>query len=160
MLSLDVFFQSLALFMPILAANQAGMVAKKLNLPLAHTPTSRRWLGENKTAAVWYVGPLLSMFVLFLYRNPHWVSEGIALGFGAVCGEVIKSFCKRLMGYPPGAKWFPDRIDFALGGAVAAKLCFEWVTFEHMLWLVAIAWPVHYFGNQFSYKRGWRKTPH
>ena len=26
--------------------------------------------------------------------------------------------------------------------------------------VAVIAWPVHYFGNQWSYKQGWRDTPH
>jgi hypothetical protein len=159
-MSLDVFLQSLALFLPILAANQAGKVARVLKLPAYNTPVSIRLLGLNKTIAPYYVGPLLAAGVLILFLDPYWWIEGPVLGLGAVLGDHVKSLIKRSLGYKPGAQWWLDRIDFAIGGGMAAWLYFDWVQWAHVLWIVGIAWPVHYFGNRFSYSRGWRDTPH
>lgn len=158
---LNIFFQSLCLFGPILAANQGPGLARKLELPLGKTPVSRRWLGENKTLAAYWAGPLLGIAVVVLvYRQPSWWAEGLACGLGAVLGDHVKSFIKRRLGKPPGSPWFLDRIDFAVGGGVAAWITTSWVSVEHILMLAVIAWPVHYVGNRISYERGWRDTPH
>lgn len=121
---------------------------------------SPTYLGENKTVAPYYVGPVLGAMTFFLYGHPEWWHEGALLGLGAVAGDHIKSVFKRRLGYPPGYSWLPDRFDFALGGGLVAWWYYWWVTWEHVLCLVLIALPVHYFGNRLSYKIGLRKTPH
>jgi len=157
---MDTFFQSLALFVPILAANQGPGLAQQFGLPLGATPVWVRVFGPNKTLAAYYVGPACAMVVLLLYLNPHWFIEGLVLGLGTVLGDHVKSAVKRSLGYPPGAPWFFDRIDFAIGGAVAAMWYLPWVTWEHVLTIVALAYPVHLIGNRISYNMGLRKTPH
>lgn len=157
---MQYFIESILLLMPILAANQGPGLARKLNLPLSHLPVSRRWLGENKTVAAYYAGPALAMLVSAPPLNPHWLVEGLVLGLGAVLGDHAKSLYKRWRGIPPGAPFFLDRIDFAIGGGAAAWLCIPWASWPHLLWLVALAWPIHYFGNRFSHSQGWRDTPH
>ncbi|HEV8666738.1 MAG TPA: CDP-archaeol synthase [Candidatus Paceibacterota bacterium] len=159
-MSVDVFLQSLTLFLPILLANQAGMIAQLFHLPFSTMPVSRRLLGENKTIAVYYVAPVLAGVVVFLYQDNYWYREALVFGWGAVLGDHVKSFVKRRLGFKPGDPWIFDRIDFAIGGALAAKCYFAWVTFEHVFWIVAIALPVHYLGNQVGFILGLRKTPH
>ena len=150
----------LYLFFPILAANQAGMLGKVLSLPFSDVPVSRRWLGENKTLDVYCTGPMLggTVYLLF-YGDPEHSYVGILLGLGAVLGDHVKSFFKRLLGYSPGSPWWPDRIDFALGGSLVAIVIFPNATWWHVVAIVLLAWPVHYFGNKFSHKKGWRDTP-
>jgi len=157
---LDILFQSLCLFLPILAANQGPGFAKKWNWPLSNTPVSRRWLGENKTLAAYYMGPLLGYGVVTLITvGQGGRLAGLAMGLGAVLGDHIKSFFKRRLGKPPGSPWWPDRIDFAVGGGLAAWLTLGWVTWQHVAVIVALAWPVHYVGNKLSHKLGLRDTP-
>lgn len=159
---LNILLESLCLFLPILAANQGPGIAHRYQLPLGRTPVSRRWLGENKTVAAYWTGPLLSVSVVSLiYQRPDWWLEGAVVGLGAVLGDHIKSFIKRrLPNKPPGSPWWPDRIDFAIGGGVGAMLYLPWVTIEHVVMLALIAFPVHYFGNKWSHENGWRDTPH
>ena len=158
------FIPALALFLPMLAANQGPGLARMLDLKFAKTPVSRRWLGENKTIAAYYMGPVLAMSVLLVYTvffpNPDWANAGLTPGLGTVLGDHMKSFFKRRLGRPPGSPWFLDRIDFAIGGGLAAKWYYDWVTWKHVLCIILLAWPIHYFGNRFSHSRGWRDTPH
>lgn len=157
----DILLESLCFFLPILAANQGPGLAYKFDLPLGRTPVSRRWLGENKTVAAYYAGPFLGLcIVVLVYQRPDWWLEGLVLGLGAVLGDHVKSFIKRRLRKPPGSAWWPDRIDFAVGGGVAMWLYSNWVTIEHVIMLALIAWPVHYIGNKLSYEAGWRDTPH
>jgi hypothetical protein len=157
---MDTLFQSLALFLPILAANQGPGFARKWGLPLGAMPVSRQWLGGNKTVAAYYMGPLLGMgTVVILSPGQGHCFAGAMIGLGAVLGDHAKSFIKRrLPNRPPGSPWFPDRFDFALGGGVAAWCAIPWVTLWHVALIVCIAIPVHYAGNKISYKYGYRDT--
>ena len=153
-------FATLVLFLPILAANQAGAVSDVLNLPLSTVPVSTRWLGRNKTLAPYYVAPFLSWAVFYWLGSPQLWPQAIAIGCGAVLGDHVKSFLKRRLGYPPGVQWWPDRIDFSVGGGLAELLVFPRVTIWHVAAMVFAAYPLHYAGNLISYHLGWRKTPH
>jgi len=159
-MSFDILFQALSLFAPILAANQGAGLARALHLPFGDIPVSVRLLGPNKTVAAFYMGPICAMAILLLYSDPYWFVEGLVLGGGAILGEQLKSALKRWLDMRPGAPWTLDRIDFAIGGAVAAKLYFAWVTWEHVFWIILVALPVHIIGNKVSYTLGLRKTPH
>ena len=141
----------------MLAANQAGHVIRLCKL--RDIPTNVQLFGTNKTLLPFLVAPALAVIVLFLYRNPHFLREGLVLGWGVVIGEHVKSFFKRRLSFKEGTPWLFDRLDFAIGGGIAAWLYFPWVTWEHVLCIVAIAYPVHLIGNRFSYNMGWRKTP-
>ncbi len=159
---MDAFFQAFALFIPILAANQAAHVVKDLRWP--DRPTFPPVFGKNKTLMPFLVAPTLAMIPFLLFNlvkeDLNWVVEGVYIGLGVVIAEHAKSAFKRLLGLKEGTPFFLDRIDFAVGGGIGALLCIPWVTWVHVLWLVAIAYPVHYFGNKFSHSQGWRDTPH
>ena len=156
----QLFVESFWLFWPILAANQAAALAQLLKLPLATTPVSRRLLGENKTWAPYYVAPILAWMVLYIYNLPYLVGYALVLGWGAVLGDHGKSFFKRCLGYPPGARWLPDRFDFALGAGLLLMWYTPYVRWQHVVVLVAMAIPTHFVGNAIGYQLGWRKTPH
>jgi CDP-2,3-bis-(O-geranylgeranyl)-sn-glycerol synthase len=155
----EFLLQSLWLLLPILAANQGPGLAKSMQLPLGDIAVSNRWLGPSKTLAAYYAGPLMATIVLYMY-DPNFLVDGLVLGLGAVLGDHIKSFIKRRLGYPPGYKWWPDRIDFAIGGGIASTFLFDWVTPLHVLTIITAAWPIHVVGNLIGYYLGWRKTPH
>ena len=144
--------------LPMLAANQAGHLIRVLGLP--DTPTCVRLFGTNKTIVPFILGPVLAATVLFFYRDPHFATEGIIFGLGVVIGEHTKSLCKRLVGMKEGHPFPLDRVDWAIGGSIAAWLYFPWVSIDHCLVIVGIAYPLHMVGNKFSHVMGWRDTPH
>jgi CDP-2,3-bis-(O-geranylgeranyl)-sn-glycerol synthase len=46
----------------------------------------------------------------------EWPLLGLAFGVGAMGGDSLKSFVKRLKGIPPGRPWIPmDQLDFVVG---------------------------------------------
>lgn len=48
---------------------------------------------------------------------------GFLLGFGALLGDMVKSFFKRRVGVKPGKAWFPfDQIDYIVGGVLMSLL--------------------------------------
>jgi len=50
---------------------------------------------------------------------------GFLLGFGAIFGDLIKSFFKRRVNVKPGKPWIPfDQIDYPLGGVLFASIIF------------------------------------
>jgi len=53
------------------------------------------------------------------YGTTSFIYIGAVLGFGALFGDLIRSFFKRRANLKEGAKWFPwDQIDYVLGIAV------------------------------------------
>ncbi|MEK9165798.1 MAG: CDP-archaeol synthase [Patescibacteria group bacterium] len=59
--------------------------------------------------------PFFNDISLFNYQDMHW-SIGFLFGFGALFGDLIKSFIKRRLGIASGKSWFVfDQIDWILG---------------------------------------------
>jgi CDP-2,3-bis-(O-geranylgeranyl)-sn-glycerol synthase len=58
--------------------------------------------------------PIRSISVLNYASAPAWL--GAWMSFGALVGDLVKSFFKRRLGRKPGAPWFPfDQIDWIVG---------------------------------------------
>ena len=155
------FLYAAILLLPIILANQGPGIARALRLPGSRTPVSRRWLGENKTVAAYYAGPLLTIPGMLLLQEPQWIWGSMLIGLCTVLGDHVKSFFKRRLGIAPGAPWIFDRFDFVVGGWVGWSLFWGalapwWLLF----WMTIIAIPIHIVGNHVSYKLGLRKTPH
>lgn len=156
-----MFTLSVLLFLPILAANQGAGIARRWHLPFSHYPISRRWLGENKTLAAYYMGPLLGVLasLLFFDASLRSIKLGLAIGLGVVVSEQLNSFIKRRCGLPPGSPWFVDRVDYALGGLAAECLVLGPLPGEAVVIVMVTAFFVHLIGNRISHKLGFRKTP-
>ena len=61
--------------------------------------------------------PFFSNLSLLNYSN--WLAIGFLLGFGALFGDLVKSFFKRRMNIKPGKSFFPwDQLDYTIGALV------------------------------------------
>jgi len=89
-------------------------------------PISRRWLGDHKTVVGFGAGLTVAMAATFVQSTLNWHGGllpyaewpllGLAFGVGAMGGDSLKSFVKRLKGIPPGRPWIPmDQLDFVVG---------------------------------------------
>lgn len=130
---MDWLLQLLYFMLPAYLANMAPPFVKFW--PGWNRPISRRWLGDHKTVMGFAAGVALGVLTAFVQSRidwleslwaPHdWFAVGLAMGFGALAGDAVKSFFKRRLGIAPGSRWIPaDQLDFALG----ALLCvLPWV---------------------------------
>ena len=92
-------------------------------------PISARWLGAHKTVGGFLLGLAVAVSVAgaqaaidwqgSLVPYHDWPLIGLALGFGALGGDALKSFIKRARGVAPGESWVPaDQLDFVLGALI------------------------------------------
>lgn len=132
--------------LPAYLANMAPVFAQKLGIlkfldkPVdgGKTIGGRRIFGDHKTWRGFFVGVVLAVAISWLqyflyqfsafqkislinYPETHWWLLGFLLGFGALFGDLIKSFFKRRVSIAPGAPWIPfDQLDFVIGALVFA----------------------------------------
>ncbi len=99
-------------------------------------------LGSHKTfrgllfGVVFGILTALIQFLLYRYEAFNKVSIfdyglmssiilGALMGFGAVFGDMVKSFFKRRVKIEPGKPWIPfDQIDFVIGGLLLSFIIF------------------------------------
>ena len=122
--------------LPAYFANMAPVIARKINF-LAYpvdfglTIGNKPVLGKNKTFRGLFFGVIFAVTISYLQFNLHnsqvfgnisfynyqnWVIFGFLMGFGALVGDLVKSFFKRRFDIKPGDKFVPfDQIDFVIG---------------------------------------------
>jgi CDP-2,3-bis-(O-geranylgeranyl)-sn-glycerol synthase len=130
--------------MPAYFANMAPVICKKMFNFLAKPIDFGKILngqpifGKNKTwrglivavifgITIAYVQYLLrntfSTITLIDYSNWFWI--GFLLGFGAILGDLVKSFFKRRVGVQSGKSWVPfDQIDYTLGAILFVSIIY------------------------------------
>ena len=161
----DILF-ALWFFLPAGLANASPVIANKIPL-LSHLGMpidqgkhfrGKRIFGNHKTLRGLLVGVLTGVATCllqgFVYRHIFWVRDmslisyesyatcfaiGLALGFGALAGDAIKSFFKRQFSVPSGKAWFPfDQIDYIVGGLILSSII---VDLPHSAyWWIGLVW--------------------
>jgi CDP-2,3-bis-(O-geranylgeranyl)-sn-glycerol synthase len=158
--------QLIYLMLPAYLANMAPPFTRFW--PGWNRPISRRWLGDHKTVVGFCAGLVVALVVTFVQSKVSWGGGllpyaewpliGLALGFGAMAGDSLKSLLKRLDGIPPGRRWIPmDQLDFVAGSLLLIT------PFAALTWLdIAIILVVSFIGdiavNHLSYALGIRIT--
>ena len=101
-------------------------------------PISRRWLGDHKTVVGFAAGVAAGVLTAWVqsrlpgprgtWASADWLAVGLALGFGAMAGDSVKSFAKRRVGIAPGGRWMPaDQLDYVTG---ALLLGWPWLRLD------------------------------
>lgn len=126
--------------LPAYFANMAPVILKnffrKLAFPidLNKKINNKPIFGINKTYRGVIFGIIFAIFITFLqyilYKNniffdisivdySNWLLLGFLLGFGAIIGDLMESFVKRRLNYPPGKPFVPfDQLDFVIGALI------------------------------------------
>jgi CDP-archaeol synthase len=182
---LGAIFFSLFFFAPAGIANLAAFASgkirflKKYNFPVDCyiKIKGKRLLGSHKTVRGFLAAVLTGIFVCYLevlwYGSDFWVREyvpvdyyivnpvflGGLLGFGALSGDAVKSFFKRLRGIQPGRSWFPfDQIDYIVGGIVFSLFSIQLPVVYYLL--IFIVWfLLHPVMTFFGYLLKLRRRP-
>jgi len=131
-------------------------------------PISERRLGAHKTVLGFAAGVTAAVIVAYaqahigwsgsLMDYSHWWLIGLSLGFGAMAGDSIKSYFKRMRAIAPGRSWlFADQLDFVVGALVMLSL---WV---RLMWLdifiiLVVSFLADIAVNHIAYALGIRDT--
>lgn len=163
---------------PVFAARLPGL--RHLNAPLDFGKSFRgkRILGKNKTWRGLLMGMLVATVVVWFQ---HWLAKytptasyistevnyyftdilwlGPLMGFGALIGDAVESFFKRLIGAEPGSSWFPfDQIDYILGGLLASVIIVR-LSISAYAWVLGTWFFVHIVIVYIGYRLGIRDKP-
>ncbi len=136
---ITLILQSLYFMLPAYFANMAPVLVQKYWKPLA-IPMDNNvqfmgapLLGAHKTwrgfLSAIIAGELIFLLQMFI-AIPSLIDYatvplylGFLMGFGAISGDILKSFLKRRLNIAPG-KAFPifDQLDFVIGSLIASSI--------------------------------------
>jgi len=159
--------QLLYLMAPAYLANMAPPFVKYWKGP--NPPISRRWLGAHKTVGGFALGIAVAVAAAGLQRALDWEGAlvsyerwpliGLALGFGALAGDALKSLVKRRLGIAPGEPWMPaDQLDFVAGALVFAAP-FAGLDVRDVVLIAALSFAGDLAVNQLAFRLGIRDAP-
>lgn len=169
-------------FLPAGVANMAPVLVKKNFLFLATPVDGGRTFagapifGSHKTWRGLIVATLaggcfyLAERILFILvpQTTGWIPFdfslfpwwfGFPFAFGAIMGDLAKSFFKRRFHHAPGVTWFPfDQLDFLIGAAFVASVV---VDFTIPMWfLIVLVGPVfHILVNRIGFLLRFKDSP-
>lgn len=131
-------------------------------------PISDRWFGSHKTVLGAAAGVTVALAATVLQARIEWhggIADysrwpviGLALGVGAMGGDIIKSFLKRRLGIQPGARWIPaDQLDYVIG---ALLLVAPWarLSLPDVAFILCVSFVGDIAVNQVAFKLGVRET--
>jgi CDP-2,3-bis-(O-geranylgeranyl)-sn-glycerol synthase len=140
----DLILQSFWFLLPAGFANMAPVLFKNinfLNYPIDFDKSfhGRPIFGHNKTFRGFFFGILTAILIVYLqsllnpyldptfslvdYNQTNIFILGFLLGFGALLGDLVKSFFKRRANIEPGESWMPfDQIDWVLGALLVTSI--------------------------------------
>jgi len=121
--------------LPAYFANMAPVIVKGILKPLAFPLDFNKQLngkplfGKNKTFRGLIFAVIFGIAIAFLQHYFYtsfraisfidyssWLLFGFLMGFGAIFGDLVKSFIKRRLDVTPGKMFFPwDQLDFIFG---------------------------------------------
>lgn len=175
--------QALFYFLPAYIANASTIILAHFKiLESLNKPIDRNYIfkgqplfGSTKTYRGFVGGTFFGILIVFLqallfsfspqshflflfpYQLPNILLLGFLLGFGLLCGDLIKSFFKRRRGIKSTNPFVPfDQLDF-LGALILAPIFFP-ISWQHITALLLISPLLPLFANLFAYLFGWKKV--
>ncbi|MFQ5620494.1 MAG: CDP-archaeol synthase [Candidatus Nanoarchaeia archaeon] len=160
-------------FVPAYVANMAPVLFRRV--PFLDSPVDFgirvggvRLLGNHKTWRGLVLGVALGTFVFWLqtqYRLQYELFDygvvslwpGFLLSFGALFGDLVKSFFKRRRKIKPGNPWYVvDQIDYVIGALVFSSFIFIPSVQEIAILVVAsffLTVLVNYLGKMLRFRK-------
>lgn len=175
---IELIIKTFWLLLPAGIANMSPVLFKWipfLNYPVdLHIKFREKPLfGKNKTYRGFLFGIIMSIAIVYLQRFFYSQTKsitlinyseinifllGFLLGFGALFGDLIKSFFKRQAGINSGQSWFPfDQIDWIIGGLIFMSF-YVVVSWKYVLISIIFFGLLHPVINLISYFLGIQKN--
>lgn len=156
--NLNYLYFSFIILLPAMIANMTPVLIK---MKYWNTSINESTFGKNKT---WrgFLGAIvigtLSYFILEKFNFIDSVNDsnliifiGFLFSFGAIGGDLIKSFLKRKMGINPGENWMPwDQIDYILGMIIMTYFIYQY-TFSQIVFLLILGGTVSALTHRMGY---------
>jgi len=99
-----------------------------------------------------------SFRTISLLDYSNWLLFGFLIGFGAITGDLIKSFFKRRLDIPAGARFFPwDQLDFVIGALIVVSLVYK-LTLVMIITIILISIVLHIIVNHVGFYLKLRTT--
>lgn len=166
----------LYLMLPAAIANMTPVFVRNvdfLNVPVDFNKTwkGQPIFGSHKTYRGFFWGILIAILAAFLqkllyqfsffrqisffnFETTSFLLIGFALGFGALFGDLVKSFFKRRMNIKPGDSFFPwDQLDLVLGSIVFISII-KIPTWQMILFGLIVGPLLHISFNHLGYWLG------
>jgi CDP-2,3-bis-(O-geranylgeranyl)-sn-glycerol synthase len=160
---MSLILQSLYFFLPAYVANMSPVLFKWIP---GNYPIHERFLGQNKTWRGLIMGTLVGGLVFWLQKYAYSSGSqslalidytdfsivlGFLMGFGALLGDLVKSYYKRKQKIKPGHPWFFwDQLDFVIGALFLSFLLY--VPAAEVVLVLFVASPIlHIFFNHLGY---------
>lgn len=172
-------------FLPAGIANVAPVFAAKAPvLAKWNTPidfgakfNGKPLLGTHKTVRGLLVGVLAGTLVFLaqteMYGSFGWAREisggldyselsialGLLLSFGALFGDMVKSFAKRQIGVPAGKSWFPfDQTDYIFGGLLLSTIVVS-LSLVDYIYILIVWFVMHLLSSYIGYRIKLKSDP-
>ena len=178
-------FKCLWFLLPAALSNHSASWGNSLPLPRLFKPLLRKLdipidlghplFGRNKTYRGFAVGIIVGILTAFLqyllyvsvpfirnntlidYTKINYILVGFLMGFGALLGDLIKSFLKRRIGKRPGRPWFPfDQLDWILMSLILTGIVYL-PPLNYIIGTAVIYLGVHLCSDRFLQKMGIKK---
>ncbi len=150
---MNIFFSGFLIFLPMGLANMTPPLIKN-QFKFLSRPINQKLFGDHKTwrglISGTIVGGIVFLPIYYLAQDYPWYL-GLVLGFGALAGDLLKSFFKRRLNIAPGRSWMPfDQIDYTLGGLCLGSL---FIFISWPVWLIIIGGGLllHWLANYTGY---------
>jgi len=132
-------------------------------------------LGNHKTLRGLIFGVIFSIIIVFIqsrlysigyiksislikYSDYNFALIGFLLGFGALFGDITKSFIKRRLNIKPGESFFPwDQLDYILGAIVFALFIYI-PSIKVIITIILMSFILHLLAKYIGYYIGIGKT--
>ena len=160
--NLNFLYSSFLILLPGMIAN---MTPALLKTKYWNTPINESIFGKNKTRRG-FLGAIivgtLSYFLFVKYGLIILASDftgglssiifvGFLFSYGAIGGDLIKSFFKRKAGIGPGKSWTPwDQIDYVLGIIILTYFIYRY-TFSQIIFMLVLGGVVSALSHRWGY---------
>lgn len=166
--------------LPAYLANMAPILFKKhlsfLDIPVdfGKKINNKPIFGRTKTIRGFLVGILFAILMVFLqkllmeysflerislidYREFNFIIIGFVFGFGALFGDLVKSFIKRRIGKSSSESWkIFDQLDYVVGSLLFISIIIS-LKIEEVIGIILLSLILTIIVNQISWKIGFRK---
>ncbi len=152
-----IYFSFLILVSPMIANMTPTLLGKKY----WNTPISEPIFGKNKTwrgfLGAIIVGTLVFVMlvkinlIIFTGDLNMTIFVGFLFAFGAISGDLVKSFFKRKMNIKEGESWAPwDQIDYVLGAIILTYFIYQY-SFDQIILLLVMGGAISALAHRIGY---------